>query len=52
VTLGYSDGMYTEITSGLKAGDQILYANPMTVNPEGTKKLTTAEFHSEFSERA
>ncbi len=52
VTLGYSDGMYTEITSGLKAGDQILYANPMTVNPEGTKKLTTGEFHSEFSERA
>lgn len=37
VETGMSDGAYTEITSGLKEGDQVLVSNPTTA---GTGRLT------------
>lgn len=51
VQLGYSDGVYAEITHGLEAGDAIMYSGSSRFG-DGTVTLAKGEFHSDFSQRA
>ncbi|MBR4731282.1 MAG: HlyD family efflux transporter periplasmic adaptor subunit [Lachnospiraceae bacterium] len=51
VQIGYSDGVYTEITHGLEAGDAIVYSSGSRFG-DSTVTLAKGEFHSDFSERA
>lgn len=48
VTPGMSDGVYTEILSGLSEGDQVLMKEPMTPG-EGRVTLARGDFSGRFS---
>ena len=52
IQTGYSDGTYTEILSGLKEGDKVLYSAAQKLDGSKTIKLGKGEFHTDFSERA
>lgn len=51
VQLGYGDGVYTEIVSGLKEGDKVLSATTAQLGNQ-TAKVSRGEYSSSFSERA
>ena len=52
IQTGYSDGTYTEILSGLKEGDKVLYTAAQKLDGSKTVKIGRGEFHTDFSERA
>ena len=52
IQTGYSDGTYTEIVSGLKEGDKVLFSAAQKLDGSKTVKLGRGEFHTDFSERA
>lgn len=51
VQIGYSDGVYTEIVSGLQEGDKVLY-DVQEVNTEKTMTLTRQDYSIDFSAKA
>ncbi|MBO4750731.1 MAG: hypothetical protein J5546_10470 [Lachnospiraceae bacterium] len=52
ISTGFSDGTYTEITSGLSEGDKVLYSGAAKPNAENTFTLKKGEFHTNFENRA
>ncbi len=52
IQTGYSDGVYTEVTEGLAAGDKVLYTPDQKVTAEKTVKLEKGDYGTDFSERA
>ena len=48
ITTGMSDGIYTEVLSGLKAGDDVLITDPITAG-EGRFVLERGSFSSHFT---
>ncbi|MBP5281487.1 MAG: HlyD family efflux transporter periplasmic adaptor subunit [Lachnospiraceae bacterium] len=52
ISTGFSDGIYTEVITGLNLGDKVLYDAATTVSAENTMKLTKGSYSTEFSGRA
>lgn len=50
VQAGYSDGVYTEVLSGVEEGDKVVFASTMTPGANAMV-LEKGEFHTDFSER-
>jgi multidrug efflux pump subunit AcrA (membrane-fusion protein) len=48
IQTGYSDGTYTEILSGLKEGDKVLYTAAQKLDGSKTVKIGRGEFHTDF----
>lgn len=52
VQTGFSDGVYTEIISGVQEGDKVLYAASTPPGGDNTVVLSKGEFHADYSSRA